>query len=61
MCPPKTPKLEKTPIRQAPKLPDNGDPTVASRNRQRQRLGPASVAALYSQSSPTVSKLGVGG
>ena len=58
---PKVPKVEKTPIRQAPKLPDNGDPTVAASNRQKRRLGPAAVAALNSNSSPTVTKLGVGG
>lgn len=60
MCPPKVPKVEKTPVRQAPKLPDNGDPTVAATARQKRRLGAASVAALYSESSPTVSKLGAG-
>lgn len=43
MCAPKTPKVPVTPIRQASKMPDNGDPSVASRARQARRVGPGAM------------------
>lgn len=40
---PKIPKPEKVPVRQAGKLPDNGDAGIAATNRERRRLGPAAM------------------
>ena len=40
---PSIPKPEKVPVRQAGKLPDNGDATLATANRERRRLGPAAM------------------
>lgn len=43
MCPPKTPAVPKTPIRQTSMLPDGGDPTVAAKARNARRLGPGAM------------------
>jgi len=58
---PKTPKVEKVPVRQASRLPDNGDATVAAAARARRRLSPAAMvfAGPQGMNAPPVSKLGV--
>lgn len=43
MCPPKTPKVPKTPTRQASALPDGGDATAAVRARSARRVGPGAM------------------
>lgn len=43
MCTPKTPEVQKTPVRAATKLPDGGDPTRAAYNRSKKRVGPSAL------------------
>ena len=43
MCAPKTPKVPKTPVRQAPLLPDGGDPTAAIRARAARKISPGAM------------------
>ena len=38
MCPPKTPKVEKLPVRAAAVMPDGGDPIARTAARARRRL-----------------------
>lgn len=52
MCPPKAPKVEKVPVRQAGVLPDNGDAGIATANRERRRLGPS--AMIFAASNGTL-------
>lgn len=43
MCPPKVPKVEKIPDRQASRMPDMGDPAVRMADRNKRRLTTAAM------------------
>ncbi|MGL4232685.1 MAG: hypothetical protein ACRCWJ_15075 [Casimicrobium sp.] len=60
MCAPKAPKVEKVPVRQQQRLPDNGDmaATPANVRRQRASAGMMALAATGGFTPPNVTKLG---
>lgn len=60
MCTPKTPRVEKVPIRQQQRLPDNGDAIASPANVRRQRAsaGMMALAATGGFTPPNVTKLG---
>lgn len=43
MCAPSVPKVEKTPVRSTPLLPNNGDPTIRATDRQKRTLNPGAM------------------
>lgn len=60
MCAPRAPRVEKVPIRQQQRLPDNGDVAASpsSVRRQRASAGMMALAATGGFVPPNVTKLG---